>query len=70
MKAITVNELKRLCDEQIKKGNGHKTIMISQDDEGNGYHYLWYSFTEPKDLVSEEDICEDVAKYEDTIILG
>ena len=82
MKPITVKELKRACDEQIKKGNGNKVIMISNDDEGNGYHYMWYSFTtmeefeEPIDLggikyeVNFDAYDENVAKKEDTIILG
>lgn len=70
MKAITVKVLRDLCDEQIKKGNGDKTIMISQDDEGNGYHYLWYSFSSPYEVLYNTEINEDIAKMEDTIILG
>ena len=70
MGAITVKELKKFCEEQIKKGNGNKVIMISQDDEGNSYHYLWYSFTEIVDDYYDIDINEDIAKKEDTIILG
>lgn len=43
---LTVKELAALCMEQIKKGNGDKHIIISDDDEGNGYHTLFYSFTD------------------------
>lgn len=71
MKPITVRQLRKLCDEQIKMGNGTKTIMISQDDEGNGYHYLWYAFCKPEDVYLENtEINEEIAKYDDTIILG
>lgn len=82
MKPTTVKELKKACDEQIKKGNGDKVIMISDDDEGNGYHYLYYSFTtmkefeEPIELggkkyeVNFDECNENIAKKEDTIILG
>ena len=82
MKALTINDLLKECQKQIKEGNGNKTIMISSDDEGNSYHYLWYSFTtieqmeEPviigtKEYKSEFEFCdEDIAKKEDTIILG
>ena len=56
--------------------------MISSDDEGNSYHYLWYAFTTVEQM--EEPITiggqlfkmpfeyadENVAKKEDTIILG
>ena len=76
MKAINVRELKALCDEQIRRGNGNKTIMISNDDEGNGYHYLWYSFSTieeilESDFINIKDMVSDnVAPLEDTIILG
>lgn len=42
-KGITVYELAQMCVEQIKKGNGDKHILISNDDEGNGYHTLFYA---------------------------
>ena len=82
MKPITVKDLSNYCKEQIEKGNGNKVIMISSDDEGNSYHYLWYAFTtikemeEPikigsKEYTSTFDFTNDkVAKKEDTIILG
>lgn len=82
MKALTIKDLEKACIEQIKKGNGDKTIMISSDDEGNSYHYLWYAFTSIKEI--EEPIKlgnnyysypfefadESIAKKEDTIVLG
>ena len=71
MKAITVKELKAECEKQIKLGNADKTIMISDDDEGNGFHYLWYAFATMDDaFLTKDDINEKIAKYEDTIILG
>lgn len=74
-KPLTIRELKNLCNEEIRKGNGDKAIMISDDDEGNGYHYLWYSFIEAKELVSqfmkEEDIVDSrVSTIDNTMILG
>ena len=41
---LTVNALFEYCKEQIEKGNGSKHIIISDDDEGNGYHTLFYGF--------------------------
>lgn len=82
MKPITVTQLWSLCKEQMIKGNGEKVIMISSDDEGNSYHYLWYDFTtmdkmeEPIKIGDKEYQCpfefadERIAKKEDTIILG
>lgn len=43
---ITIKELLEACQEQVKLGNGDKYILISQDDEGNGYHSLNYTFSE------------------------
>ena len=82
MKALTVNDLKKECEKQIEMGNGNRVIMISEDDEGNGYHYLWYSFVTPEEMekpvkINGKDFSiefnyhdEDVAKKEDTIVLG
>lgn len=72
-KPITVKQLLRLCQEEIAKGHGDCSIMISDDDEGNGYHYLWFNFSMAEELISEEDdyyINEDIAPKSKTIILG
>lgn len=68
MKPYTIEDLHAMCEMQIKKGNGNKYIMISSDDEGNSYHYLWYGFT--SGIMAEDFIDEEVAKEEDTIVLG
>lgn len=73
MKALTIKDLYDECREQIIKGNGNKVIMISDDDEGNGYHYLWYSFYEDVEELLETVptmVDERIADKENTIILG
>lgn len=79
-KPITVNQLKELCEKQIQLGNGNNVIMISDDDEGNGYHYLWYAFTKAKEIfdayeelgfgVNLEGFDNKIADIKNTIILG
>lgn len=73
-KPLTVKELLKLCQEEIKKGHGDCSIMISDDDEGNGYHYLWFAFTKAKDLEESyaliDSLDEDIAPMDKTIILG
>ena len=73
-KPLTVKELAKLCQDEIKKGHGDCSIMISDDDEGNGYHYLWYSFITANELDSafelENSLDERLAPKEKTIILG
>lgn len=77
MQPLTVKDLLILCQEEIKKGHGDCSVMISDDDEGNGYHYLYYSFqtiTEMFDGESEafiDSILYNLDTPKDkTIILG
>lgn len=42
---ITIDQLLEECKKQKALGNGGKKILISSDDEGNGYHELFYGFT-------------------------
>lgn len=68
-KPLTVKDLLKLCQEEIKKGHGDCSIMLSDDDEGNGYHYCWYSFTEI-DEYTKEYVDEEINSKDKTIILG
>lgn len=72
---MTVKELKEACEFQIEIGNGDKHIAISRDDEGNGYHQLFYSFlSDPKEVRAEIESTgsERMIGYpiEDLVILG
>ena len=73
-KPLTVKELLKLCQDEIKKGHGDYSIMLSDDDEGNGYHYLWYSFITASELDDafelENSLDERIAPKDKTIILG
>jgi len=69
MDQMTVKELFDLCKKEIKDGNGDKNIVISDDNEGNGYHGLFYGFTPVGDL--EDEIYDSKTTGDDTtIILG
>lgn len=71
MKEITVRDLARACEKQIKKGNGDKAILISDDDEGNGFHTLFYSFCDDKEYIAEcLEIEHDHHTIDDVVILG
>lgn len=67
MEIVTVEKLLELCKEQIAKGNGKKQILLSNDDEGNGYHYCFYHFTED---VKGNDMWGEIENPDDCIILG
>lgn len=45
-KGITVNALCVECMKLIAQGKGKRHIQISMDDEGNGFHTLFYGFTD------------------------
>ena len=71
MKGMTVEELKMFCEIAIKNGYGNKTVLISQDDEGNGYHTLFYEFT--TDIATINDcayLFHDRNNPNDVILLG
>lgn len=42
---ITVEELFNECKKEIAKGNGKKFVLISNDEEGNGYHECYFTFS-------------------------
>ena len=67
MEPMTVKRLKALCEEQIAKGNGDKIVILSNDDEGNGYHECYYEFTED---VAGNDMWGTIEDPETKIILG
>lgn len=50
---MTVYELYKLCEEQVEKGNGNKSVVVPDDEEGNGYHDLFYPFLTDVDTVRD-----------------
>lgn len=75
METVTVEQLLQVCKQEVAAGNGKKAILISNDDEGNGYHHLLYHFT--KDVKGNIEasaggyVSAEVDKYpEKFIILG
>lgn len=69
-KPLKVNDLLKVCKNAVDNGLGDKYVFISQDDEGNGFHALFFPFTtEVKDYadslyqVNDDDL-------EDIVILG
>ena len=70
-KGITVKELLYYCKIQIAKGNGDKHILITTDDEGNGYHTLFYDFQDnPEDIEYALEIEHDNHNADEVILLG
>lgn len=45
MKPVSVKELAALLDKAIKEGKGDCAVLVSDDEECNGYHELWWKGT-------------------------
>lgn len=70
MQQVTVEMLLEYCKKEVKKGNGKKQIVISDDTEGNGYHGMFFGFT-PVDENTHDIIYDsNSTSSDDTIILG
>ena len=71
---MTIKELMYACKIEIAKGNGDKEIWLSNDDEGNGFHQLFYEFTDDpqniKDCFAFSYTNVDEAEIANAIILG
>lgn len=61
-KGMTVKQLHGFTNELIKNGLGDKHILITTDDEGNGYHTLFYEFTSDIESIKE---CYDYGLFHD-----
>ena len=53
MRQIKLKDLYQACKEQMEKGNGEKSLILSDDNEGNGYHGMFFTLTviTPKTLM-------------------
>lgn len=50
---MTVRELFLECAKQMKLGNGNMEIVVSDDEEGNGYHDLFSNMATSDDMIDE-----------------
>lgn len=69
---LTVEDLLRLCRQQCANGNGKKTVLISTDDEGNGFHTLYYGFADTSNnaLYAQYGMFADNNNPDDVVLLG
>lgn len=70
-KALTIDELYKALVAERKKGNGKKKILLSTDDEGNGFHECFYAVTPITDAFSYADFGFgiDIAKAKDEYVI-
>lgn len=68
----SVHRLAENALQNVIEGNGEKRIFITSDDEGNGYHGLFYLFEEFEEsvMLREDNYCFDGFKDEEIMLLG
>lgn len=55
---MTVKQIHNACEELINKGYGDHAVLVSDDDEGNGFHEMFYLFTaEPENVAKIIEYC-------------
>ena len=70
---LTVEQLYHECARVIKEGHGKKHILISTDDEGNGFHTLFYGIQTSQDEINstyEYCLIDSSEKPEHVVLLG
>lgn len=48
---ITIDQLIKAAQDAKKKFGGKKYVLLSNDEEGNGYHECYYGFSDGKDML-------------------
>ena len=54
MKPLTVKQLHAYLELQIKKGREDYIIFVTDDEEANGYHALWYEGMTPREISASQ----------------
>lgn len=49
---ITVEQLRDMCDQAIKEGLGNRYVLLSDDEEGNGFHECYYAFSKGEEFAN------------------
>lgn len=82
MGALKVKDLYAYMKREIYNGRGDYTILVTDDDEANGYHYLWYGpevITEAEKAIEIDgeffgpiaiNTSDNVAEHDKHIIIG
>ena len=70
MSQMTVFDLYNECIRQVSRGNGDKKVVISDDNEGNSFHGLFFGFTKWSEDFKDYIYDSTANSNDDTIILG
>ena len=72
MDGMTVEELFHACAEEMQKGHGGRIVQITTDDEGNGDHTLFFTFSPVSDNATaiEDGLLHDNFMPDQIVLLG
>lgn len=81
MEALKVKDLYVYMKREIENGREDYAVLVTDDDEANGYHYLWYGpevITEAEKPLKIEgvsfsikiDTSDNVAEHDKHIVIG
>ena len=60
MKALTIDDLIIMLKKQSQKGHGDYIVFVTDDEEANGYHALWYAGETPETMTKKNrEYCEE-----------
>ena len=70
---MTVRQLLMYAEQLVAQGYGNKEVLVSNDDEGNGYHTLYYQFTTNEREIrncAKAGMFHDNNKPDEVVLLG
>ena len=67
---LTIDELIADAQEAKKRFGGDKYVLISDDEEGNGYHECYFTFGDAKELAGRYCSIPSDLELEKCVILG
>lgn len=67
---LTIDELIAEALKAKKKFGGSKYVLVSDDEEGNGYHECYFTFGDAKDLAACYCNVPGDLELEDCVTLG
>ena len=81
MGALKVKDLYKYMKQEVDNGRGDYAILVTDDDEANGYHYLWYGpqtieeAEKPLEIDGDSfsikiETSDNVAEHDKHIIIG
>lgn len=53
MEQLTVLDLFKALEAEVRNGNGNKLIVVADDNEGNGFHGLFFGITSEESDIRE-----------------